>query len=361
MPQPLAVPSRTEALAAHRAAGGRVAAVFPVHNPRALLRAFGLLPVEVWGPPGRSTAGADAHLQGYTCSMVRCGLSFALGGGLAEVDAAVVPHTCDTLQGLGSLLLDLAPPGVPVVPLYLPRGNRVADADFLAAELRAAAERLAQALGRRPADREVLAAVVREEGADDALAALLGARGRLGLSNEAFYRLVRAREYLPAEAFEPLARAAAAGPEADPPGVPILLSGLVPEPAALLGVLDRAGVYVAADDLASSGRRQYRAAVSQDPFARLAQSLLSGPPDPSRGCGVQERCDHLVGLAKDAGTVGALLWTVKFCEPEQFYLPEVRRALEAAGVRCLALEVDLADPLPSAAVTRIEAFAETLS
>ncbi len=53
------IPSRGEVIASHREAGGKVAAVLPVHNPRALLRAFNLLPVEVWGPPGMDTTAGD--------------------------------------------------------------------------------------------------------------------------------------------------------------------------------------------------------------------------------------------------------------------------------------------------------------
>src|SRR5512146_246984 len=92
------IPGRKAVSAAHTARGGRVAAVFPIHYPRSLLRAFGVLPVEVWGPPRTPTTLGAAHLQAYTCSVVRGGLSFLLGGGLDEADMVLVPHTCDSLQ-----------------------------------------------------------------------------------------------------------------------------------------------------------------------------------------------------------------------------------------------------------------------
>jgi len=82
------------------------AAVYPIHHPRALWPAFGILPEEVWGPPGVDTGPGDAHLQAYTCDIIRNGLSFLLSGGLDETDLVVVPHGCDSLQGLGSVLLD---------------------------------------------------------------------------------------------------------------------------------------------------------------------------------------------------------------------------------------------------------------
>ncbi|HEY77039.1 MAG TPA: 2-hydroxyacyl-CoA dehydratase, partial [Thermoflexia bacterium] len=99
------IPSRTETIRKFKEAGGKVAAVLPIHYPRSLLRAFGLLPVEVWGPPRVDISHAAAHLQPYVCSIALNALSFLLIGGLDVVDCIIVPHACDALQGLGSLLL----------------------------------------------------------------------------------------------------------------------------------------------------------------------------------------------------------------------------------------------------------------
>ncbi len=361
MTQPAAVPSRRETIDRHRAAGGGVAAVFPVHYPRALLRAHGLLPVEVWGPPGRDTTAGDAHLQAYTCSIVRCGLSFLLDGGLDAVDVVLVPHACDSLQGLGSVLLDFVETRQPVLTFYLPRGRRASDREFLAAELRRLCEALGVVSGRDPGAADLLAAAAREERADAALAALLDARPRSALSNRAFYDLVRTREYLPAEDFEPLAATAlAAAAEAPLAGPGVVLSGLVPEPKAVLDALDDAQLRVVADDLACCGRRVYPSGRANDPYAHLAESLAAGPPDAMRGDPVEARLAHLLDLARRSGARGVVALGVKFCEPEQFYLPQLARGLERAGLQLLALETDVAEPLPDQAVTRLEAFAESL-
>ncbi len=362
MPISIEIPTRKHVIQGWKDRGGGVAAVFPVHYPRALLRAFGLLPVEVWGPPGRETSSGDAHLQAYTCSIVRCGLSFVLDGGLDGVDAIVVPHACDSLQGLGSLLLDFVAPSRPVLPLYLPRGRRESDAEFLAAELRSLHDKLAGVTGKRPAGDELSACVVREEEADAALADLLAARPRLPMSNRDFYGLVRSREYLPAEDFEVLARRALEQVGHEPEGgARIVLSGLVPEPVAVLDTLDAASVMVAADDLACAGRRLYPPGQASEPFARMVESLQAGPPDSTRGSPVQDRLAHLLDLTRRSRARGVVYLDVKFCEPEQFYIPQLDRGLKSAGLRTLAVEVDIADPLPGQVVTVLQAFAETIS
>ncbi len=353
------IPSRTETLRAWKAQGGGVAAVLPIHYPRALLRAFGLLPVEVWGPPRVDPAPGAAHLQPYVCSIVGNALSFLLSGGLDGTDVIVVPHACDSLQGLGSLLLDFVRPRQPVFPFYLPRGRRESDLQFLTEEFRALYGKLAAATGRAPSEAELMESIRREEEADGLLTELHRRRRALPLTDIAFYRLVRAREYLPAEAFSALARAVLDAPPTDPrAGVPILLSGIVPEPMALLDAVAEMGGVVVADDLACCGRRLYPSGASPDPFRRMAERILNGPPDPTRGSPIAERLRHLVGMARETGARGVVFYDVKFCEPELFDLPLLRRGLQEAGLPSVHIEVDLNDPLSGQTLTRIEAFLE---
>ncbi len=355
------IPTRREVIENHQEAGGRVAAVLPVHNPRGLLRSFDLLPVEVWGPPGMDTTTGDEHLQAYTCSIVRCSLAFVLSGALEAVDVIVVPHACDSLQGLGSLMIDFIKPSQPVLPMYLPRQAGAAAQDFMAAELRALFERLVEITGKRPTEVEVMAAVEREEEADGLLTQLSRQRAQLSLSCPELYRVMRAREYLPAERFAVVARHALEQRAAEPrSGVPLILSGLLPEPMRILEVIAEAGGRVAADDLACCGRRLYPPGRSDDPLQRLAQSLLGGSPDATRGSSVQDRVDHLQRLVLQSGAKAVVFYLVKFCEPELFYLPQLRAALERSGVRSVTIEVDVGDPMSHQVVTRLEALLETL-
>ena len=358
-------PDRTEALTRHRAAGGRIAGVLPVHSPRALLRAHGLLPIEVWGPPGVNTASADSQLQAYTCSVVRCGLAHLLDRGLEAVDVLVAPHACDSIQGLTSLLIDFVRPSVPVLPLYMPRGGGESSVDFLYEELRAMHGRLAEICGVDVTDDAIAEAVAHEEEADSALARLWAARRTIGLGSRAFYELVRTREYLPAEAFTELAEAhlvAAADEPGTVDGLPILLSGMLPEPMSVLDAIDEAGGVVVADDLACSGRRLYPPGQSSDPVRRIAEGILGAPPGPTMGGPIRDRAEHLVRLCTESGARAVLFYTVKFCEPELFYLPLLRKALDAAGIRSLRVEVDInAIDLPNQLITRLEALMETVS
>ena len=356
------IPGRGEVIRRHREAGGRVAGVFPIHYSRALLRAFGILPVEVWGPPGRDYVESDAHLQAYTCSIVRAGLAFQLEGGLDQADLLVVPHGCDSLQGLGSVLLDFLDPGKPVLTLYPPRGEGPDAVQYFADELGAMRRRLQELTGLQPSDDELLETIELEEMADHALAELHAGRPFLSLSDREMYRVLRAREYLPAEDFLELSEGVLQlRTETRRDGTPLLISGVLPEPPEILDTIAEAGAWVAADDFICTGRRLYPAGDSPKPLRRIAQSLLGAPPDSTRGSSVEARVDHLIRMAREHGVKAAVFYIVKFCEPEQFYQPLLRKALEQHGIRCVEIEVDISDPYPHQATTRLEALLESVA
>ncbi len=357
-----AIPRRPDVARAHHEQGGLVAAVLPIHYPRALLRAFGILPIEVWGPPRVDAARGAARLQPYVCSIVRNALSYLESGGLQVADLLIVPHACDSLQGLGSLLIDFVHPPQPVLSLYLPRHPGAEGTAFLADELRALHRRLEEVTRRTPSEDDLQQAILDEEAADDLLRRVHERRPTLPLTTFDFYRLVRSREFLPLDSFVSLARGILAMPATvGTPSVPILLSGIVPEPMDWLHCVDEQEASVVADDLACCGRRLYPAGTSHDPFVRMAESLLGAPPDPTRGSPIQARLDHLLGVARSGGARGVVFYDVKFCEPELFDLPELRRGLRDAGLPSIAMEVDLNDPLSHQARTRLEAFLEMIA
>jgi benzoyl-CoA reductase/2-hydroxyglutaryl-CoA dehydratase subunit BcrC/BadD/HgdB len=353
-------PTRGEVIARARAEGRRPVAVLPYHYPRALLRAYGFHPLEVWGPPGIPRDQGSRHFQAYTCDIVTRATSFLLRGGLREVDALLVPHTCDALQGMGSVVGDFGPPSPPVLTLYLPRARRPVDHDFLVGELRRLGAALAVLGGSEPDASAWEGAFAAEDAADRALAGLYSRREELALGDREFYTAVRSREYLTAEAFTSLA---ASLPQGSPPpdGVRLMISGIVPEPMELFDHLAALGARVVDDDLACGRRRLYPAGEAEDPFQRLAQRLLGAPPDPTRGSPIAERAAWLLQRLEASHAGGLVVYDVKFCEPELFDLPLLRRYLADAGFPLLHVEVELGGGLAQQTLTRIEAFVETLS
>ncbi|GBD93757.1 (R)-2-hydroxyglutaryl-CoA dehydratase subunit beta [bacterium BMS3Abin05] len=354
------LPSRKKVIREFQKKGGKIAAVLPIRYPRELFRAFGFLPVEVWGPPHADVTLGGSHLQSYTCDIVRNAVSFLLSGGLDRTDLILVPHTCDSLQGMGSVLLDFVHPKQKVLTLYHPRGVRKADFDFLTEELKRLCGELSGWTGGEPPPGAFWEAIYREETADRALARLYRDRELLGLSDREFYRIVRSREFLPAEDFIENEKKLARREKRSTSGVPILLSGIVPEPMDLFDEIETMGARVVADDLACGTRRLYKSGHSEDPFVRMAERLFSAPPDPTRGSPISERADHLKNLIRKSGAKGVLIYDVKFCEPELFDVPLLRKKLEAEGTPVNYVEFEMGKILSQQTLTRIEAFIEMI-
>ena len=357
----ITIPSRIDTIKKFKQNGGQVAAVLPIHYSRAMLRAFNLLPVEVWGPPNISAGQGASHLQPYVCSICHNALSFLQQGGLELADFIFVPHACDSLQGLGSVLLDYIKPTQPVVPIYIPRNTRASDLEFLAKELKQVYDQLAEIRGWQPDKHDLHACIDREEMADRALLQLHQKNRYLPLTNSEIYRIIRSREYLPAEEFIRIAKEVLESVGEPPrPGIPILLEGIVPEPSDIFETLTEFGAAVMGDDLASCRRRVYPASSRQDPFERMAERILKAPPDPTRGSPIQERVNFLTGLAWQTGARGIVFYIVKFCEPELFDIPILRNELRTAGLPSILIEVDLNTRLSQQIRTRLGAFMEMI-
>ncbi len=356
------IPRRKEVIAQFKDEGGKIAAVHPYHYHRALFRAFDILPVEVWGPPGVDTTYGGAYLQPYICSVVHSGLSFYSTGGFKDVDFIVVPHTCDSLQGLGSVYIDFIKPKQPVFTIYIPRGRKDLDIEFLSNEFKHIYNQLVEFTGKKPSEKRLLQEIEREEKATEIAVRMYENRERLKLTDYQFYRVIRSREFLPAEEFIKLGEKILREYEGDNPteGVPVIFSGLLPEPMELLENLEELGGKIVADDFACCGRRLYPPGSSDDPFIRMAESILNAGPDSARGSSVKDRAEHLKRLASRHQAKGIVFYIVKFCEMELFYIPHLMREIKEAGLGTVYIEIDINDPLPDQTLTRLEAFLEVL-
>ncbi len=361
--------TRTEHIAAQRAVHGRRSvAVLPIHYPKELFTALDLLAVELWGPPGPPRGPDAGRLQSYVCALARNALAFLASGGADAVDGVLFPHTCDSLQGLATVAKDFGGWGKAWFTFLHPRGpDRPSARAFLLAEMRELARGL-EALAGRALEPERLARAIALHREIDALrAGLLDGRARLPFDDAELYALLRRGEWLwPEDHLDELRAARGAlRPAPVRRGVPVLVSGYVPEPGALLEILNRAGAYVAADDYAAVGRRVTREgrapAAGADPWAALVDRYFAAPPCPTRAADPAVRVRHLEALLERSGARGVVLHVVKFCEPELFDVPALRRAFAARDVPVLVLEGELEAEPSGQAVTRLEAFVEMLS
>lgn len=352
------IPSRTDILQRMRAQGTPIIAVLPFHYPHALLRACGFHPMEIWGPPHITAVLDDEHFQEYACSIVRNATQFLKTDLSGQVDAILIPHTCDSLQGMASVLQGFAQTA-PVLTLYLPRGRRESDLEYARAELQQLAQRMSAISGVTPTPQQLHAAMDLEDQAMAAFREVMANRRRYAVGDRTLFTVLRSREYLPPQDFLELLASLPVSPTPDTrPGV--FLSGIVPEPMALFDLLNDNGVIVVGDDLACGSRRLYQSFDDANPVLRLSRQMLSMAPEPTISPALAERNAHILERLATTGARGLLIYDVKFCEPEAFYVPLLEKASRAAGFPCLHLEVELLQHVPDQIQTRISAFLEVI-
>jgi benzoyl-CoA reductase/2-hydroxyglutaryl-CoA dehydratase subunit BcrC/BadD/HgdB len=358
--------TRREALEAHRRAGLPTLAVLPIHYPREILESLGILGIELWGPPGPLPAGPSDRVQAYVCSLVRNALAFVDADGLDGVSGLLVPNTCDSMMGLASMLGDLSHWDRPLVHLHLPRAvERESAVGFLRMEVERLWRRLGDSFGRACEPDALRAALASRARIEEAHRALRHDRRRLPLGERALMELLREDGWWPAE--DHLAKLEQAlalrdsGSARAGPGV--VVSGIVPEPMALLDALEEAGAVMVGDDYASTGRRltSLVETTTDDPLETVARRLAFRPPCSTLSTDSNGRVDHLVNLVRRSGAQGLIVHTIRFCEPELFDLPAIKERLDREGIPVLFVDSEVQRDLPGQLRTRLEAFVEILS
>jgi benzoyl-CoA reductase/2-hydroxyglutaryl-CoA dehydratase subunit BcrC/BadD/HgdB len=141
----------------------------------------------------------------------------------------------------------------------------------------------------------------------------------------------------------------------------VILSGLLSEPEGVLEILAENGMTVAADDLAQESR-QFR---TPAPEGGPALERMAGRAALQDGCAflydeTKSRGRRLIEEARRRGAVGVIYCQMKFCDPDEFDYPVIKRELEAAGVPLLHIATEQQMDSLGQLMTRVQSFAEML-
>jgi benzoyl-CoA reductase/2-hydroxyglutaryl-CoA dehydratase subunit BcrC/BadD/HgdB len=349
--------------------GRPVVGVMPMNFPREIALAAGALPVVV-PDDGQPVGEGRAYLPEFYCGFTRNLADQAATGRLGHYDAVLLADHCIQLLGasdvaraldertpvfLGMLISSLSDSWAP---------TKIAE---MMGQFRSEFEKLTGAPVTDDALREAIAAY----NADRALLRRVfdaRAAGDATWSPVDLQDLVASALVMdPVEHHALLAEAlAGVGPTERDDRVRVHLSGhLCHAPRReLLEVIEEAGAIVVDDDL-WTGRRYVQSDVplgdGGDPMEAIGRWYAERNarlPCPTR---VQHDADWdrwLVAAARRGGVEAMVHLMPKFCEPHMYLYPELRKALEAAGIPQLLVETEHEGiPLESFR-TRLEALVE---
>lgn len=347
--------------------GGKVVGWLPIYVPEELIHAAGALPVSLWGGRTEITR-ADAHLQGFACSVVRAVLEYGMKGTYNTVDGFIFPSTCDHIQNTADIWAAIFPDR-PKFDLVYPANRQSQAASVYLERLFAGLEQWLEELTGQDVNEEKLRESISIYNRYRALMAdLYNLRSRRpeSLSGPEMGQIVKAALFLEKSEFN--TRLAELLPWLEcrvvrtTPKVRLVATGIMAEPQEILGLLDELGGAIVADDLAL-GARILRAPVNEalPPLKGLAdRHLRLGPCSTLYDC-QKGRGAHVQRLVAEHAADGVLFLGMKFCEAEEFDYPVLKAELEAAGIPLLLLEVEQQMSAVGQVRTRLQAFLEVLA
>ena len=346
------------------AAGEKVVLTAPVYVPEEIIHAMGLVPMGAWGAD-LPLARSKEYFPAFICSIMQSILELGIRGDYKGASAIVIPSLCDSLKCLGENW-KYAVPSIPFIPMTYPqnRWGEVGTAYTKAGYERVIAD-LEKATGAK-FDEEKLAASIRVYNRhNDAMRRLeqalplhpeITARQRSDLFKSAFFLKKETHTALAEDLLAQWGEGSQAGGK-----VPVMTTGILCDSPALLDIFDELGLQIVADDVAAESR-QYRTdtpdgmapldALSEK-FARMG--LCSVLYDPKK-----ERLEYIAKTAKEKGAKGVIVVLTKFCDPEEFDYPLLKKACSAAGLPVALVEVDRQMEDFEQARTLLEAFRDTL-
>ncbi|MEG1931712.1 MAG: (R)-2-hydroxyglutaryl-CoA dehydratase subunit beta, partial [Pygmaiobacter sp.] len=156
----------------------------------------------------------------------------------------------------------------------------------------------------------------------------------------------------------------AALPVCDWKGTKVVTSGIICDNPTLLAVFEENHIAIAADDVAHESR-SFRVDVpaNADPMMALALQFAAQDYDVllyDKFSSQNRRGEFVAQMVKDSGAQGLVLFMQQFCDPEEMEYPDLKKALDAAGVAHIKLGVDQQMRDFGQARTAIQAFGDVL-
>ena len=141
----------------------------------------------------------------------------------------------------------------------------------------------------------------------------------------------------------------------------MVITGLMAEPEAFLDIFTDYGYTFAADDLAHESR-QFRVPARAEGSAieKMAYRIID-----LKGCTFfyeqnKSRLQILIDTVKRHKADAVIVCMMKFCDPDEFDYPIIKKELEEAGIPTLYVEIEQQMDTVEQLRTRLQSFAEMI-
>ncbi len=347
--------------------GREAVGCLPIYVPEEIIYAGGMLPIGLWGGQ-TDIVLSGTYLPSFSCSIMRAIMEFAMKGVYDDLLAVVCPMHCDTLKCIGENW-KVAVKQVPCLCLVYPQNRKnPSGIAYLTSEFEMLRDRLQAISGRTITDADINQAIVIYNEHRKAMREFTKvARSYPRTISPQVRHMVIKSAYFMDKAKHTLLVKSLIGelkalPAEDWTGIKVVLTGIMAEPDSFLDLFSQYGFAVVGDDLAHESR-QFRTDVPAGgtPIERLARRWGD-----LQGCSLaydpaKERGEMIMDMVKETGADAIVVAMMKFCEPEEFDYPIMKKQFEKADIPHLYIELEQQADSAEQLRTRVQGFKEMIS
>jgi benzoyl-CoA reductase subunit C len=346
--------------------GRKIVGYFCSYAPEEIISAAGAVPFRIFGKG--DIALADAHLQAYSCSLVRGALEDALSGGLDFLAGVVFPHTCDSIQRLSDIWRMNADTGFHIDVVLPVKLNTDSSKEYMTGVMKKFIRDIGKSLEVDISDDDLRASAGKYNQIRGYLKRIFETRSRNPdiIRSSDVHAIIKAsmvmeRDMLLKElaSFTCDLEKTAAGVKAE--GKRVVLAGGICNLPDIYSLIEDSGGAVVWDDFCT-GSRYFEGEIDLkgDIIESIAGRYSNRVVCPAKHSGLFPRGEHILRIVKDNNAKGVIFLFLKFCDPHSFDYPYIKEMLDREGIPSMLFEIEEQLPSEGQFKTRCEAFLEML-
>lgn len=343
-----------------------VVGCFPVYTPEEIVHAAGMLPVGIWGGNINLNLSKE-YFPAFCCSIMQSCMELGLRGSFKDLSAVIIPGMCDTLICVGQNW-KRAIKDVPFISLVHPQNRKIAaGVEYLISEYKNIKSKIEEIRGKEITEEELINSIeiYNEHRKTMRDFVMLAASKPNTIDNYSRNVVIKSGYFMRKEdhtaKVKEINEILKSLPEEKYQGKKVLVTGIILDSKEILDIFEENNLRIVADDLAHESR-QFRTDVPEGGSAieRLAKQWsniegcsLAYDPKKIRGYKISSE-------VKEKGIDGVVFAMMKFCDPEEYDYPVVKKDIEKESIPTTFIEVDQQSKSFEQIRTRIQTFAEML-
>lgn len=347
------------------AAGKKVVLVAPYYAPEEIVDSMGAVPMSVWGADCELNE-AKKYFPAFICSIMQSVVELGMKGVYDGASAIIIPSLCDSLKVLGQNF-KVAVPSIPFIPMNYPQ-NRWPDfgAAYCKAGYQEVIAELEKVLGTKFDDAKLAESIKVYNEHNAAMRKVADLMGKTAaVSAQQRSDVFKSATFMPKAEHTALVNELIAALEAEAPAavkLPVYVTGILTDNPQLNAIFDDCGMTIVADDVAAQSRGYRTDAPAADTaLDSLVKKFQNTGNDSVLYDPAKKHVSFVVEQAKAYGAKGIVFVLTKFCDPEEFDYPMIKKACEAADMPLTFLEIDRQMVNYEQAKTIIETFKDLLA